>query len=73
MTARGDTYYLKAEAAYHWASMQLRLGNKEAAVDSLKSSLKYGDDSWNTAMRLSVDPFWDPVRETPKFKALLPR
>ena len=71
MTARGDTYYLKAEAAYHWASMQLRLGNKEAAVDSLQSSLKYGDDSWNTAMRLSVDPFWNPVREDPKFQALL--
>jgi serine/threonine-protein kinase len=69
--ARGDTYYIRAEAASHWAALHLRLGDRDAAVDSLRASLTLGDDSWNTRMRLSVDPFWTPLRGNPKFEALL--
>jgi serine/threonine-protein kinase len=58
---------------YDWpaylAQMHLELGNYDAAIDQLEILLS--NPGWVTVAWLGVDPFWDPLRDHPRFQALL--
>ena len=45
------------------------LGEQDAAIDQLDILLSI--PSWLTVPLLKLDPQWDPLREHPRFKALV--
>src|SRR3546814_964193 len=58
------------------ALIQLALGQKAAAIDSLGQymALQTKDGRslwWVSPAHLRIDPTWDPIRDDPRFQALL--
>jgi hypothetical protein len=47
-----------------------QLGNADAAFDALEQAYEMRDGN---LVLLNVDPFWDPIRDDPRFAALLRR
>ena len=51
------------------AMILARAGEAEAALDEIERLL--AGPSWTSSHTLRLDPRWDPIREHPRFKALL--
>jgi serine/threonine-protein kinase len=51
------------------AQILAQVGEADAAIDELARLLATPSDAHVTTLRL--DPLWDPIREHPRFKALL--
>jgi serine/threonine-protein kinase len=45
------------------------VGEKERAIGQLEYLMSI--PSWVTVAKLRIDPIWDPVRDHPRFQALL--
>ncbi len=57
------------DAAEARAIILARLGESDAALDEIERQL--AGPSKLTVPMLRLDPRWDPIREDPRFKALL--
>jgi serine/threonine-protein kinase len=55
--------------AEHRAWILAQAGEAEAAIDELERLLER--PSWTSVPKLRLDPAWDPLREHPRFQALL--
>ena len=55
--------------AEHRAQILAQAGEAEAAIDELERLL--ARPSWVSAHKLRLDPLWDPIRDDPRFQALL--
>ena len=53
------------DAPYNLASLQLILGDRAGAAESLQQALRIPSPS---LIRLPTDPMWDPVRSVPEFE-----
>jgi serine/threonine-protein kinase len=51
------------------AKILARTGDTEPALDEIERLL--AGPSWLSVHTLRLDPRWDPIREHPRFKALL--
>lgn len=56
--------------SYRFASLYAALGDKEEAFAELEKA--FDEHDWQL-QRIKVDPFMDPLRDDPRFKALLKR
>jgi hypothetical protein len=70
---RSDVYrtdaYSGPEVAEDRARILAQAGDADAALDEIERLL--AGPSWLTVHTLRLDPRWDPIREHPRFKALL--
>jgi Flp pilus assembly protein TadD len=55
---------------YGFALVQLALGEKDKAIDSLERAYRTGKGSFPIAF-IPVDPMLDPLRGDPRFQALV--
>ncbi|HEU5169329.1 MAG TPA: protein kinase [Gemmatimonadales bacterium] len=69
--ARGDTTWLRTDSAWDWAIFLAVAGRGDAAVDSLRVVLADTSYHFLTPTALRVDPFWEPLRGSPRFQQLL--
>jgi len=55
------------------ARIYAQLGDADHAIPMLKRLLRtsYGGATWLTPATLRLDPFWDPIRNDPRFQELL--
>lgn len=53
------------------AEIQVRCGNYESAIDRIESLFLVPSDM--SAALLRADPIWGPIRDHPRFRALLIR
>jgi hypothetical protein len=51
------------------ARVLAHFGEQEAAIDLLEEMLPA--PSWLTVHLLDIDPIWDPLRDHPRFQALV--
>jgi TolB-like protein/tRNA A-37 threonylcarbamoyl transferase component Bud32 len=71
---RRETYrggYQDVHMSEDRARILAQLGEAGAALDEIERLLK--GPSWLTVHSLRLDPIWDPIRDHPRFRALLPR
>jgi TolB-like protein/tetratricopeptide (TPR) repeat protein len=68
--AQRDTVDLRSDAAWDAAINLLLLGQREAAIDSLRAVMSDTSYHYLTPALLRVDPFWIPLRENPRFQQL---
>ena len=69
------SYYLKKSKTQYVAALTIAqayidLGDKEKALEWLKKAYEERSTGFRT---ISVSPFWDPLRDDPRFQALLRR
>jgi TolB-like protein len=66
-----DTAWLRNDSAWDWAIFLAMAGRADAAIDSLGAALS--DTSYHllTPASLRVDPFWQPLRDNPRFRQLI--
>jgi serine/threonine-protein kinase len=79
--AFGEAHWLEMSATYrddavqgtwarqHRAMILAQAGDHEAALDEIEWQLS--GPSWLTVHLLQLDPRWDPLRDHPRFQALL--
>jgi serine/threonine-protein kinase len=63
--------YRDVQMAEDRARILAQLGEAEAALDEIEGLLK--GPAWLTVHTLRLDPIWDPIRDHPRFRALLAR
>ena len=74
-TARYDEAGCTSEFSNSWRACELlartyaKIGEHDAAIDILEKVLPA--PSWLTVHILEIDPIWDPLRDHPRFQALL--
>jgi TolB-like protein/Tfp pilus assembly protein PilF len=76
LAAKSHKHDLPQSVKYVQAEVQLALGNKSAAVETLAEVLSMDPEDirapWLLFLaRMQLDPTWDPIRNDPRFQALL--
>jgi TolB-like protein/Flp pilus assembly protein TadD len=66
---RGRDAYASVYYAEQYAAIRAQAGDADGAIADLKSLL--AGPSYLSAHNLRLDPIWDPIREDPRFQALL--
>ncbi|MFC1574983.1 tetratricopeptide repeat protein, partial [Gemmatimonadota bacterium] len=67
----GDTYRRGWQNRFLLATVLTHFGEHDAAIDLLEGILPA--PSWLSVPILEIDPIWDPLRDHPRFQALLER
>jgi len=65
----GGDFYWGVWVAHVRAQILAQSGDNEGALDEIERLLT--GPSWLTVHVLRLDPLWDPIRDHPRFKALL--
>ena len=60
-----------ADMLAHQAQLYVRVGQPEQAIDLIGRVLSMPAGGILTSAVLRIDPIWDPLRDDPRFKALL--
>jgi TolB-like protein/Flp pilus assembly protein TadD len=67
---RGTLLFMLSDVPYHYALNALLQGGQEIALDRLETIVESG---WRAYYEHHLDPRWDPVRDHPRFQALMAR
>jgi TolB-like protein/Tfp pilus assembly protein PilF len=68
LDAQGTLFFMLSDVPYHYALNALLQGQQETALDRLESIYESG---WRTYYEHHLDPRWDPLRDHPRFQALM--
>jgi serine/threonine-protein kinase len=64
-----DDHFDGPRLAVSRAQILAEAGEADAALDEIERFL--AEPSWLSVNALRLDPLWDPIREHPRFKALV--
>jgi len=68
LDAQGTLLFMLNDVPYHYALNALLQGNQEVALERLETIYESG---WRTYYEHHLDPRWDPLRDNPRFQALM--
>jgi tetratricopeptide (TPR) repeat protein len=68
LDAQGTLLFQLSDIPYHYALNALLQGKQEVALDRLETIYESG---WRTYYEHHLDPRWDPLRDHPRFQALM--